>query len=234
MRQGTEAAGADSVAGSRQVVLFDFDGVLVRHQTLELFLRQRLSGWGRWRLLPVLWLLPWVPLLKPTARGSRWLGRVFLRVATWGRTEASYRRLLSAFGREYARRPGVFVRDGVAALRRHVHAGDRVIVVSGNDRTLVEAILDEVSLTGYELVASQTRGGPFGVHFVRHVVDAGKVSALRSAGVDPPWAIAYGDSMSDLAMLRAVEAPMLVNPLPRTRKKITKLLGQRLQVLGWY
>lgn len=235
MNQGIGTAVVDDTAGdARRVVLFDFDGVIVRHQTLELFFRERLSGFGRWRLLLALPLLPFIPLMIPTVAGSRMLGRVFLRVVTFGRREATYRRQLAAFARTYARRPGVFLRDAVATLRRHVDAGDRVVIISGNDSTLVEAILDEVSLSGYELVASQTRGGLFGVHFTRHNVESVKVSTLERAGFPRPWAVAYSDSLSDLPMLKAAEAAKLVNPVPKIEKKAVRALGDKLEVLHWF
>lgn len=235
MNQGMETAtAADAGADARRVVLFDFDGVIVRHQTLELFFRERLSGAGRWRLLLALPLVPFVPLLVPTVAGNRFLGRVFLRVVTFGRREAAYRRMVEAYGRAYARRPGVFLRDAVATLRRHVDAGDRVVIVSGNDLTMVEAILDEVSLTGYELIASQTRGGLFGVHFTRHNVDGVKVATLDRAGIPRPWAVAYSDSLSDLPMFRAAQAAILINPTPKLEKKAARLIGPALEVLHWF
>lgn len=235
MDQGSETTGSpDPVAGARRVVLFDFDGVIVRHQTLELYFRDCLSGAGRWRLLLGLPLLPLVPLLMPTVAGSRILGRAFLRVVTFGRREATYRRKATAFARAYARRPGVFLRDAVATLRRHVVLGDRVVIVSGNDLTLVEAILDEVSLTGYELMASSTRGGPLGVHFTVHNVEGMKVRSLDKAGIPRPWAVAYSDSLSDLAMLRAAEKAVLVNPSPKMEREARRALGDRLDVLHWF
>jgi phosphatidylglycerophosphatase C len=235
MNQGLETAVVDDTAGdARRVVLFDFDGVIVRHQTLELFFRERLSGVGRWRLLLALPLLPFIPFLIGTVAGNRLLGRVFLRVVTFGRREATYRRQVVAYARTYARRPGVFLRDAVATLRRHVDAGDRVIIISGNDLTMVEAILDEVSLTGYELIASQTRGGLFGVHFTRHNVDGVKVTTLERAGVPRPWTIAYSDSLSDLPMLRAADAAKLVNPSQKAERKAGRILGDKLEVLYWY
>jgi phosphatidylglycerophosphatase C len=234
MEQGHEPEVAATSADARRVVLFDFDGVIVRHQTLELFFRERLAGVGRWRLLLGLPWLPLVPFMRGSAAGSRILGRVFLRVVTFGRSEASYKRLLTEFGRAYARRPGVFVRDGVATLRRHVEAGDRVLIVTGNDGTLVQTILDEVNLQGAELLASKVRGGLFGVHFTQHNVEGMKVKAVERAGIPRPWAVAYGDSTSDLAMLKAAEAAKLVNPSPKTLKKMRKPLGEKLEVLGWY
>jgi phosphatidylglycerophosphatase C len=235
MNQGIETAVVDDTAAdARRVVLFDFDGVIVRHQTLELFFRERLSGVGRWRLLLALPLLPFIPFLIGTVSGSRLLGRVFLRVVTFGRREATYRRQVAAYARSYARKPGVFLRDAVATLRRHVDAGDRVIIISGNDLTMVEAILDEVNLAGYELIASQTRGGLFGVHFTRHNVDSVKVATLDRAGIARPWAIAYSDSLSDLPMLRAADEAKLVNPSPKAGKKAGRVLGSKLEVLFWY
>jgi phosphatidylglycerophosphatase C len=234
MTQGNEAVVPDTTADARRVVLFDFDGVIVRQQTLELYFRERLSGAGRWRLLLALPWLPFVPFMVRTAAGSRIFGRVFLRVVTFGRTEKNYKRLLTEFARTYARRPGVFMRDGVATLRRHREAGDRVVIVTGNDGTLVQAMLDEVNLQGVELIASQVRGGLFGVHFVRHNVDGMKVKSVERAGIARPWAMAYGDSLSDLAMLKAADSAKLVNPGARTLKKMRKALGEKLEVLGWY
>jgi phosphatidylglycerophosphatase C len=235
MEQGMATAAADDTAAdARRVVLFDFDGVIVRHQTLEMFFRERLSGAGRWRLLLALPVVPLVPLLIGSVRGNRFLGRVFLRVTTFGRREASYRRMIDAYARAYARRPGVFFRDAVATLRRHVDAGDRVIVVSGNDRQMVEAILDEVNLGGHELVASQTRGGLFGMRFVRHNVDGAKVRALEREGIPRPWSVAYGDSLSDLPLLKAADAAKLVNPTPKIAKKAGRVLGDKLEILYWF
>lgn len=237
MIQGNDApvsSEAEATEAVRRVVLFDFDGVIVRHQTLELFFRERVAGLGRWRLLLALPVVPFIPLLAPTVAGSRFLGRLFLRVVTFGRREATYRRLVDAFGRIYARRPGVFLRDAVLAMRRHMDAGDRVIIVSGNDLTLVEAILDEVGISGYELMASQTRGGLFGVHFVRHNVEGVKVTTLDRAGVPRPWAVAYTDSLSDVPMLRAADAAVLVNPSRKMEKKAAKALGDKLSVQHWF
>ncbi|NID16117.1 haloacid dehalogenase-like hydrolase [Luteibacter yeojuensis] len=235
MDQGMDAAVVeDTAAGARRVVLFDFDGVIVRHQTLELFYRQRLSGLGRWRVLLALPLVPFVPVLIGSVAGNRFLGRVFLRVVTFGRSEAGCRRLMNAFGRTYARRPGVFCRDAVVTLRRHVDAGDRVVIVTGNEQEMVEAMLDEVNLGGCELVASQARMGLFGMRFVNHNVHHAKVRTLDRAGIPRPWAVAYGDSLSDVPMLKAADAARLVNPSPKTLKKASRLLAGKLEAVYWY
>jgi phosphatidylglycerophosphatase C len=235
MDQRMETATVEEAAvDAQRVVLFDFDGVIVRHQTLELFYRERLSGIGRWRLLLAFPLVPFVPLLIGSVAGNRFLSRVFLRVVTFGRSDAGCRRLMQAFGRTYARRPGVFCRDAVAALRRHVDAGDRVVIVTGNDQQMVEAMLDEVRLTGYELVASRTRMGLFGMRFVLHNVHHAKVRTLDRAGIARPWTIAYGDSLSDIPILKAADLARLVNPTPKILKKASRLLGEKLEVLHWY
>ncbi|WP_448102708.1 haloacid dehalogenase-like hydrolase [Luteibacter jiangsuensis] len=235
MEQAMETVAFDEPATEAgRVVLFDFDGVIVRHQTLELFYRQRLSGMGRWRLLLALPLLPLVPFLIGSVAGNRFLGRVFLRVVTFGRSEAACRRSMAAFGRAYARRPGVFCRDAVAALRRHIAAGDRVVIVTGNEQKMVEAMLDEVNLGGYELVASQARMGLVGMRFVSHNVHHAKVRTLDRAGIARPWALAYGDSLSDMPMLKAADAARLVNPTAKTAKKAGRLLGDKLEIVHWY
>jgi phosphatidylglycerophosphatase C len=99
---------------------------------------------------------------------------------------------------------------------------------------MVEAILDEVNLGGHELVASQTRGGLFGMRFVRHNVDGAKVRALEREGIPRPWNIAYGDSLSDFPLLKAADAAKLVNPTPKIAKKAGRVLGDKLEILYWF
>ncbi len=144
-------------------------------------IRERLHG-ARWRLLLVMPVLPLLPLLLPTVFGRSLIARAFVRAATFGWGEAGYRRRVAAFGRAYARRPGVFLRDGVIALRRHIAAGDRVYVVTGCEHSLAEAILDEVRLEGVELVASRVRGGWFGLRVLSHNVRQGQGRPARHPG----------------------------------------------------
>jgi phosphatidylglycerophosphatase C len=221
--QGIPATGAPAV------VLFDFDGVLTHADTYALFVRERYAR-SAWRKLLALLVLPWLALLWPLRRR---LQRSLVHIALLGLDEPRYRTVVDAFAAELVRRPGHFCRDGVRALRRHQAAGERVIVVTGCEHTLVESLLAQLGLAGVELVASQLRRGALGLRVAHHNVGAGKLKALAAHGV-PAWRRAYGDSLHDLHMLKAAAEPVLVNGTPKLCKQIEQALGRPVERVAWH
>jgi len=222
-RQDTAAAGAPPV------VLFDFDGVLTHADTYELFIRERYARSIPRKLLALL-ALPLLLLLWPLTRRLR---RPLVHIALLGLDEKRYRTVVDAFAAELVRRPGHFCRDGVRALRRHQAAGERVIVVTGCEHTLVESLMAQLGLGGVELVASRLRPGPFGLRLAHHNIGAGKLKALAAHGV-PAWQRAYGDSLHDLHMLKAAAEPVLVNGTPKLCKRIERALGRSIERVAWH
>ncbi|HET6804551.1 MAG TPA: haloacid dehalogenase-like hydrolase [Frateuria sp.] len=218
-----------AAAGVPPVVLFDFDGVLTHADTYELFIRERYARSVGRQLLALL-ALPWLMLLWPLTRRLR---RPLVHIALLGLDERRYRAAVDAFAAELVRRPGHFCRDGVRALRRHQAAGERVIVVTGCEHTLVESLLVQLGLTGVELVASRVKPGPFGLRLAHHNIGAGKLKALTTHGV-PAWQRAYGDSLHDLHMLKAAVEPVLVNGTPKLCKRIERALGRPLERVAWH
>ncbi|UGB38423.1 HAD family hydrolase [Frateuria soli] len=221
--QGTPAA------GEPPVVLFDFDGVLTHADTYELFIREHYAR-SAWRQLLALLSLPGLMLLWPLTRRLR---RPLVHIALLGLDEKRYRVAVDAFAAELVRRPGHFCRDGVRALRRHQAAGERVIVVTGCEHTLVESLLAQLRLPGVELVASRLRPGVLGLRLAHHNVGTGKLKALAAHGV-PAWQRAYGDSLHDLHMLKAAAEPVLVNGTPKLCKRIERALGRTLERVAWH
>jgi phosphatidylglycerophosphatase C len=220
--QGIPAADAPAV------VLFDFDGVLTHADTFGLFVRERYAR-SAWRKLLALLALPWLLLSWPLTRK---LQRPLVHIALLGLDEKRYRALVDAFAAELVRRPGHFCRDGVRALRRHQAAGERVIVVTGCEHTLVESLLAQLGLIDVELVASRLRRGPLGLRVDHHNIGAGKLKALAAHGV-PAWRRAYGDSLHDLHMLKAAAEPVLVNGTPKLCKRMERALGRPLERVAW-
>lgn len=218
-----------SAAGTPPVVLFDFDGVLTHADTFELFVRERYARAPARKLL-VLLALPWLFLLWPFGRRRR---RTLVHIALLGLDERRYRAAAMGFASQLARRPGHFCRDGVRALRRHQAAGERVIVVTGCEHTLVESLLAELGLAGVELVGSRLRPGLFGLRIAHHNIGAGKLKALAAHGV-PAWRRAYGDSLYDLHMLKAAAEPVLVNGTPKLCKRIEQALGRPVERVAWH
>lgn len=220
---------ATPAAGEPPVVLFDFDGVLTHADTYELFIRERYAR-STWRQLLALLSLPGLIMLWPLTRRLR---RPLVHIALLGLDERRYRAAVDAFAAELVRRPGHFCRDGVRALRRHQAAGERVIVVTGCEHTLVESLLAQLGLPGVELVASRLRPGVLGLRLAHHNIGTGKLKALAAHGV-PAWQRAYGDSLHDLHMLKAAAEPVLVNGTPKLCKRIERALGRSLERVAWY
>lgn len=228
-----DAATDGAAQTSHRVVLFDFDGVLLRGDAFELFVRSRYRR-APWRVviaalfLPLLALLMIIPPLRWYAIG------VLVRIAFLGVGERRYRELALAFAHELAGRKRIFIREGILAMRRHIVDGDRVLVVTGCEQTLVLALFDEIGLPGIECVASRLRRGWFGMCKDVHNFGAQKPRELRARGIIAPWDMAYTDSHHDAPMLREARIPVLVNGSPKTCKALERRLGRGVRHLDWY
>lgn len=228
--QETQALPEEMAATQPRVVLFDFDGVLIHGDAFYLFMRQRYAG-SLWRKLLALSSLPLLLLLLPFSR--RLPERILVRIALLGLAERNYRAVASAFADTLARRPRQFSRDGLRALRQHQAQGDRVIVVTGCEHTLVSGILQQLGLTNLEVLASQLRPGWLGMRTLRHNVGPRKVQLLAQHGVTA-WQLAYSDSLQDVPMLRPSVEVVLVNGTPTLCKKVEKALGRVITRVDWF
>jgi phosphatidylglycerophosphatase C len=230
----TSAPGDDAAAAPCEdmprVVLFDFDGVLIRGDSFALFVRSRYAG-STWRKGMALLASPLLLLTWPLSR--RLSLYILVRIALFGLREPRYRVVADAFAATLARRPKQFCRDGLNRLRRHQADGDRVIVVTGCEETLATGILRELGLAGVEVVASQLRPGWLGMRRRRHNVGRRKVQSLAEHGV-AAWQVAYGDSMHDVAMLKQAGEAVLVNGTPKLCKRVEKALGRTLTRVEWF
>jgi phosphatidylglycerophosphatase C len=224
-------ASPDAVAPAPAVrtVLFDFDGVITVDDSFSRFMRERYAGVGRKLLL--LPALPWLVLVRPFS--WRLAVRTLVHVGLLGIGERRYRTTAQAFAASLVRRPGQFQRDALLALRRHQSGGDRVIVVTGCERTLARSLLDELGLPEIELVASELVPRWAGMRLKRHNVGRSKLQSLSEAGVTA-WQRAYGDSALDIPMLKAADEPVLVNASPRLCKQVEKALGRSIERVAWY
>lgn len=214
-----------------RVILFDFDGVLVRGDSFSLFLRERARR-QPWRATLLLALLPLAPL-GAHRRGRRLLVHLAIRMLLLGMRAERYQALADSHARVRALRRGCFIRDAVSALRRHLLRGDRVVVVTGCEEYLARALLESIGLDGIELVASRLREGRLGLAPEVHNVGREKLRQLAARGIDPPWACAYSDAGVDLPMLAVAESAVLVNPDEVLRARMQAQLGERYAEADW-
>ncbi len=220
----------DAAPETPRVVLFDFDGVLIHGDAFYLFMRERYRR-SLWRRLLALLSLPLLLVQLPFSR--RWPMHTLVGIALLGLGERRYQVAASAFADALARRPKQFCRDGLQALRRHQAQGDRVIVVTGCEHTLVSGVLQQLGLSGLEILASQLRSGWFGMRLQWHNVGGRKVQSLARHDL-VNWQVAYGDSMHDAAMLKMAAEAVLVNGTPTLCKKMEKALGRAVARVEWF
>ncbi|WP_250624819.1 haloacid dehalogenase-like hydrolase [Pinirhizobacter soli] len=231
MTTGEAVEGAETpLEDGARVVLFDFDGVLIRGDSFTLFMRARYKrSFGR-KLLALVTSPVWLLLAIFSRKAA---AHFLVRLALLFVGPARYEQMATAFGVELARTPRLFPRDGIAALRRHLHAGERVMVVTACEETLARAILDELGLAGVPVLASTFRPGWLGMRVRRHNIGARKLASLAEIGL-ARWDVAYSDSWRDIPMLRPATEPMMVNATPRTCKRVEKALGRAVGRVAWY
>ena len=218
------------VETARRVVLFDFDGVLIRGDTFAMFMRNRYAR-TRWRKGLVLLLSPWFLLVLPFSR--RRVLRSLVHLGLLGLDEARYRDLAQAFAAGLVRQPGRFCREGLSVLRRHQAAGDRIVIVTGCEESLVRGVLAELGITNVEVFASRLRPGRLGMRSDWHNIGRRKVELLARHGIEA-WQVAYSDSSQDLPMLALAAEAVLVNATPKLCKRVEKALGRSVTRAEWF
>jgi phosphatidylglycerophosphatase C len=216
----------------RRIVLFDFDGVLVRGDAFVLFLIDLILR-QCWRLLPLLLFLPVVAVACMPRRGRRAALRSVVRVALLGMSDARYRVRAERFGRRLAGDAARISSAAVAAVRSHVHAGDRVIVVTGCEGRLAVAILDALGLGAIEVIGSELAQARFGLRVAMRNHGVEKVRQLAIRGVVPPWDVAISDSLNDMPILAAARSAILVNPRRAAMATARAQLGRSVSSVDW-
>ena len=212
-----------------RVVLFDFDGVLSRGDAFGAFVRERYRAW--WRKGIVTLCLPGLLLVLPFSR--RRVLQILVRVGLLGLSESRYRAQAQAFASTLVRRPHQFHREAWNELRRHQSAGDRVIVVTGCEETLVRAIIDGLAVGEVEVLASRLRASRLGMRAAWHNIGHNKVESLAQHGIEA-WQLAYGDSLQDVPMLERADEAVLVNATTKLRHRVERAIGHPATQVEWY
>lgn len=202
------------------LAVFDLDGTLLDGDSTGLWL------WGRVRRSPLraLAVLAVAPFAAPMVMipRTRQLGAsILLWIATAGLGERALRDSCAGFGEAFraggsalAWRPG-----GLAALKAHLDAGDRVVVVTAAPAILAQALIGPLGQPIEVLGTSLKRRGGGWVADV-HCRHQRKCQALAEAGHGARWAYAYTDSLDDLPLLRGAETPVIVKGGKKAERRL--------------
>lgn len=214
----------------RAIVVFDFDGTLVRGDCGAHFLHWLL------RRNPLRWLcaLLVAPVMMPALSlpaTRRQAISVFLWLATVGLRVGRFDALLARFVQSY---PLVTIEPALTALREEVSRGHRVVVATGALAPLADGLLRRLAVRDQiALVGSQTRRAAGGLVVAAQCNRVEKVRQLHALGFPGPYLRAYSDTWSDYPLLDSAEAPVLVNGDEATRKRLRERYGKRLRVVVW-
>lgn len=200
-----------------RVALFDMDGTLVRKNTAALYIRYEYEI-GRAQLSQVLRVLWW--------RARYWLGQIeaeqiVAQALRWyaGRSEAELRRELPPWFERYVK---PHISDAARrAVREHQQRGDVTAIVSSSTPYITDLVAEELGIE--HVICSRLSvcdGVLSGEVELPLCYGPGKVllaqrwleTMAEQAGLER--ATAYGDSITDLPLLEAVEQPVAVNPDP--------------------
>ena len=199
--------------GSGRVAVFDLDRTLLPGSSLVALARSMVAKglMSRRRLVG--------GLVREAAfrrRGATDAEALQLRDQALGYVEGLDARVLDSLLADVGRRLAKQVRPAAAqVVRRHLVAGDFVIVLSASPQPLVEAVA--ASVGAHRAVGTRaciadgrytgTLDGPF-------CYGVGKLARLhQDIGADVVRdAAAYADSISDLPLLQACRTPVVVNP----------------------
>jgi len=203
------------------VVVFDFDGTLVRRDSLLDFCvrycLKRPAGF-----LLVVPLLPLALLLLVT-RSQGAAGSVLLWAMTLG---ASTRSVVLAL-RSYARRklPDYAFDSIFDELTRHVREGHRVVIATGSVPTLVRGLLAARKLPALSVAGTRLRRRWGGLGTETHCTGQVKVDELRRRFGIAGWSTVYTNSFADRPLLSGASDITLVWPSPRTLRLTQRLIS---------
>lgn len=199
---------------ARALALFDFDGTLIKGDSIVAYLRlaRRMKALGRWEYLAVLAHTVRFLLGRESAQAAKQRALRFRMQLDPLRREALDR----AFAQECLL-PRIFP-QGLRCLRGHQAAGRQVVLVSASPENYMRYVAQ--GLDAALICTPVSENGDVGENCsgeekVRRLV---AWAAQENATLDADASYAYGDSGSDLPLLRLCGHSVQVNPKRKLRK----------------
>jgi phosphatidylglycerophosphatase C len=215
-----EAAVAPASRSVSPVVVFDFDGTLVRRDSfLDFSVRYCVVRPGR--LLLVTAMLPLAMLLATRSR------RNAASALLWAMTAGTSTRRFVVALRRYARRTlPAYANEAIfAELARHVREGSHVVIATGTPPLLVRGLLAARNLGRIPVVGSRFRRRWGGLIAETYCTEETKAHELgRRFGI-VQWSTVYTNSFSDRSLLCRARDITLVSPSHRTVVLTQRLIG---------
>lgn len=206
-------------------VIFDFDHTLVRCDSftwlnVDLLKRSVLRATLFFLLAPLCalcYLSPKTRLLSLS---------IPLWLATVGMSEGEFREFIAEHvARRYEQTQDLWCLGAIADLHNERARGARIWIATGCAQELAERICSALGLGEVKIVGSQLQRRWGGYVARAHCIEQNKVDMLMARGAGDAWDAAYTDSARDLPLLLRVRRPHLVNPEPRSLRKIQRALG---------
>ncbi len=207
--------GGRAMDGGQALACFDFDGTMIRGDSIVAYLKTayRRGFVSRWDMAAV---------LLHTAG-------YFLRLEDSDETKTRalrFRRQMTAeeresLDRDFALRellPRIYP-EALKCWKKHQAEGKKMLLVSASTENymlmVAEALGADALLCTYLAPDGHVTGNCRGEEKVRRIREW-----LRQAGIEADWkaSFAYGDSESDLPMLRLAGHPVQVNPKDKLKK----------------
>lgn len=117
-------------------------------------------------------------------------------------------------------------------LHGHREQGDNVVIATGAPPELARAILTFVAHEGVPVIGTLLGPKLGAVGALRHCHAEEKMRMIRDAGYGK-IAIAYSDSRADLPLLKAAQAPVVVNPKAGAIATFRRVLPTGTPILNW-
>ncbi len=200
----------------KQVALFDFDGTMIKGDSIADFIRfclikkvLPLSGFFSLLVMTLLWKMGFVAVEKVKSLAVSPLHRM---------DESKARSVCMRFVNERLI-PRIYP-DALTQLRQHQRAGHVVLAISASPYCYMQYLKDALSLDGVIATRADSKG-----QIVKNVVGEEKkrqiLLFLEQRQIKPDWerSFSYGDSANDLAMLRMTGRRFLINPKRNVRSR---------------
>jgi phosphatidylglycerophosphatase C len=217
----------------RDCAVFDLDKTLLSADSTVMWMRGMLRA-SPWKLPAVFVVFPVALLLLHLPSARRTGASVLLWIATFGFDEAGLKQSIDAFAARFEQgMPSMrWFDDGIRALRKHLVAGHRVVVVTAAPQWLAARLLTSLG-DNVPVIGSSLRRAGRGWVLERHCRGAEKCSMLFEAGYGDAWQWAYSDSEDDAPMLALAQEAFLVNANVKTRRLAAERGAPHATVVNW-